>query len=266
MGFFCEIKHYLRVYRRYLSTSASQAMSFRTSFVLLIIMDLLFTGSSYFKISFIYDHIEVIDHWVRNQLMFFVTFMLALNALNTTLLSTNFWMFSDDLKTGNLDYILLKPVSSIYIVFFRYIKPSGIPNILLTHSLLIYFGMQNNLGFIEWLMLPFLIVLSFTLYALIQFVISCSMFWLIEGLGINFLRLQMQELARWPDFIFSKYIRTVFMSAIPILLVGSGPVHFIFDRSYWYLIPLMLLLCFILYYLLHFIWSRGLTHYDSASS
>ena len=198
--------------------------------------------------------------------MFFVTFMLSLNALNTTILSTNFWMFSEDLKTGNLDYILLKPVSSIYIVFFRYIKPSGIPNILLTHSFLIYFGIQNSLGLLEWLMLPFLLMLSFILYALIQFVISCAMFWLIEGLGINFLRLQLQELARWPDFIYGKYIRTLFMSALPILLVGSGPVHFIFDRSYWYLLPLMILVSTILYIILHFLWEKGLTHYDSASS
>ena len=261
-----EIKHYLSVYKRYLSTSTSEAMSFRTSFVLLIIMDLLFTSSAYFKISFIYDHVSVISHWDRSELMFFTAFMLCLNALNNTIISTNFWMFSEDLKTGNLDYILLKPVSSIFIVFFRYLKPSGLPNIILTHSLLIYFGVQVGLDIIEWFMLPLLLLLSFVLYSLVQFVMSCAMFWLIEGMGINFLRMQMQEIARWPNFIFEKYTRVLFMTVIPVLLVGSGPVYFIFDRSYWYMVPAMIVACIILYYVLHFLWNRGLVHYDSASS
>ncbi len=266
MSLIKELNHYFQVYKRYLSTSLSEAMSFRTSFVLLIIMDLLFTSSAYFKIDFLYNNVQSISIWDRGQFMFFVAFMLSLNALNTTLLSTNFWMFSEDLKTGNLDYILLKPVSSIYIVFFRYIKPSGVPNILLTHSALIYFGLQNNFSIWQWMSLPLLLFIAFILYALIQFTMSCAMFWLIEGLGINFLRLQMQELSRWPEFIFQRYVKVIFLAFIPVLLVGSAPVHFLFNLSYWYYIPAMSFACIILYFILHFLWNKGLTYYDSASS
>jgi ABC-2 type transport system permease protein len=266
MKFFNELKHYLSVYKEFVATSTSQAMSFRTSFVLMIVMDIFFFLSALLTVDFIYDHVAEIGSWRREELMFFITFMLNVDHLHMILLSHGFWRFSDDLKSGDLDYTLLRPLSSIFIVFFRYFKPSSIFNSILTTSALIYFGSKLGFGLWQWCVLPFLIILAFILLALLEFIISCAMFWLVEGLGINFLRMQMQSVSRWPDFIYSYYTRKVLTFVLPVLLIGSGPVHFILDPSQWYWIVVMFIAVITCYYVLHFIWNKGLNHYDSASS
>ncbi len=266
MKLFSETKHYLSVYKKFISTSVSEATSFRTSFILMIFMDIFFFLSAILTVDFIYDHVATIGSWKRPQLMFFISFMLTVDHLHMLLLSHNFWRFSDDLKSGNLDFTLLRPLSSIFIVFFRYFKPSSIPNSFISTGTLIYFGMQNGFGPTQWILLPFLVILAFILLALLEFIISCAMFWLVEGLGINFLRMQMQQLSRWPDFIYGYFTKKLLTFGVPVLLIGSGPVHFLLDINNWPYLLGMIIACIGCFYFLIFLWNRGLNHYDSASS
>lgn len=260
------IKHYAQVYRGFVSTSFTEATSFRLNFLLLIIMDLFFYVSVLATVSFIFDHVETIGPWNRTQLMFFMSFMLVIDHLHMTFVSESFWMLSTHLKTGELDFTLLKPVNSIFTIFFRHVRPSSLCNIFVTWGLLIYYGRQVPLTTLDWICLPPLIVLSFTLLCLVEFIIASSMFWVTEGLGINFLRMQIQQLARWPDYIYATLSRKILTIALPVLLIGSAPVHFLFDKSrYWPLggMIVAILGCLVV---LRWIWARGLRRYDSASS
>ncbi|EQC45633.1 ABC transporter permease [Bacteriovorax sp. Seq25_V] len=266
MKIFKEINHYLQVYGKFASTSISEATSFRTSFILMIFMDVFFNLSSLFTISIIYDHVSLVGNWNKDQLLFFTCFMLVVDCFHMLFLSHGFWRFSDDLKTGNLDYTLLRPVSSIFTVFFRHFKPSSIPDLFLTVGLLIYFGIKVGLEIWQWIAIPFLVLISFTLLALIEFIISCAMFWLVEGLGVNFLRMQLQSMSRMPDFIYNPFMKRVLTFCIPILLVGSGPVQFLFDASKWDYVAYMIAAIILCYYFLIYLWNKGLNFYDSASS
>lgn len=260
------IKHYLSIYKMYVATSVSEASSFRLNFVLLIVMDIFFYLSALLTVSFIYDHISTIGPWNRDQLLFFVAFMLTIDHLHMTLLSESFWILSEDIKTGRLDYTLLKPVHSIFIVFFRYFRPSSFINIIFTWSALIYYGLKVDLPIVSWILLPLLVLLSFILLAIIEFIITTSMFWLTEGLGINILRMQFQQLARWPDFIYNPLAKRALTFFFPILVIGSAPVKFLLQPTS--ASPLLGLLVAIIasYFFLIFIWKKAIAHYDSASS
>jgi ABC-2 type transport system permease protein len=248
------------------STSFTLAMSFRLNFFLLILMDLFFYFSSLATVSIIFDHVQTIGPWSKEQLMFFTSFMLCVDHLHMTLISESFWVFSRDLKNGNVDFILLRPIHSIFSVFFRHVRASSLCNIFIIWACLIYYGNQINLSVLAWVTLPFLVLLAFTLLAILEFIISTSMFWMTEGMGINFLRMQMQNLSRWPDFIYSKLSRRVFKVFFPILLIGSAPVHFLLDQSAWIYLVYLVMAIVISYLALLTIWKVALRQYESASS
>lgn len=260
------VQHYLKVYYQFVSTRLAEASSFRLNFFLMVLLDLTFYMVTLSTVDFIYGHVEVIGPWNRNQLMFFISYMLAVDHLHMTFLSESFWVFSTDLKQGNFDFTLLRPISSIFIVFFRYFRPSSFLNIFTVWGVLYYFALKSSLALPSLILLPILVLLSFTLLALIEIIISTGMFWLTEGLGVNFFRMQMQEIGRWPDFIFSGLGKRFFRVAIPVLLIGSPSVRFLLDFKQAHLLIAQLVAIVLLRILLHYVWKTGIKAYDSASS
>ena len=199
-------------------------------------------------------------------MLFFVSYMLFLDNLHMMLFSQSFWEFSFSLRMGQMDYVILKPVSSIFTVFFRHFRLSSCFNTPLFLGSLIYFGVKVNLSPLAWISLPFFIVLSMSLLLLIEFNLSALMFWMIEGNGINFLRMQLQQLGRWPNFIYQTIPKRIFTILIPILVVGSAPVHILLDQPLWSLFIWMLVAIVLLSLLLKWVWGLGLRQYESASS
>lgn len=260
------IKHYLSIYRKFIDTCFAEASSFRLNFSLLILMDIIFYVSSIFSVDFIYDHVNTIGGWTRYQLLFFISFMLTIDNLHMGVLSESFWMLARHIKTGDLDYIILKPVNTVFNIFFRYFRPSSLFYSFVVWGVLIYFGIKVELSPLSWALLPILVLLGFSLMAFMEFIISALMFYMIEGIGINFLRMQVQNISRWPDFIFSPLPKRVFTLVVPALVVGSAPVKFLLDNNQWMLLLNLVIANIVTLGVLCLVWPIALRKYESASS
>ncbi len=260
------ILHYLRVYREFVNTSFSEAMTYRLHFMLLILMDLAFYAATLGSVSFIYDQVETIGLWKREEFLFFVSFVLAIDHLHMTFVSPNFWQFSFDLRTGKLDFVLLRPIGAIFSIFFRTVRPASLVNIVVPWGCMIHYGMEAGLPSWGWVALPALVLAGLCLYVSLEILLSMSMFWFVESMGINFVRIQFQRIARWPDFVYGYYGRKLFTFVFPVLLVGSAPVRFLFDPTdYWPLVGLAAAVGAT--WLLTGVFFRlGLRAYESASS
>lgn len=260
------LKHYLSVYQNFVSTSVSEAMSFRTSFILLILMDIFFYFSVLFSVDFLFDHMLSIGPWSKYEVLFFISFMLNIDTIHMGVFSSNFWMLGFNIRTGGLDFDLLKPTHSIFICFFRHLKPSSLVTAPVAWGLLYYYGSKIDLSLLDWILIPPLLLCGLALLCVLEFILSTSMFWLVEGMGINFLRMQMQQLARWPDFVYKYTYQKVFTFGVPILLIGSAPVHFLLDKSKWPYMAGMGAAFVVSTVILLKIWDKALRQYDSASS
>ncbi len=238
-------------------------MSFRFNFSLQVFMNLCFMGTFFFISSFIFNHIEHIGFWNQTQFFFFLSFLFALDQIHFVAFSSNFWIFSEDVRLGNLDFHLLKPVSSLFIILTRYISVSGLVTAILPFLLAIYFGWKLNLPLMSWLSLPLCLLVSLSLLLGLEILISMFNFVSIEGSGINQTRLQLQHFCRWPDFIYKDSLR-LFM--IPMLAITSFPVRFLLDNNYWSWFLFMILGTFLLWILIYFLWLKSVELYESPSS
>ena len=69
-----------------------------------------------------------------------------------------------------------------------------------------------------------------------------------------------------PNFIYKMQVRMFFTWGIPVLMIGSAPVHFLFNHERWKLLLMMMVFCFIWGMILNVIWNKALQSYNSASS
>ena len=260
------MKQYLEVYKNFIGCSLTEELSFRVNFVMLLIVDLIFTLSTLGAAIVLFQHVDTLGPWSKDQLLFFLCFMMLVDDFQGMVLSSNFWMLSLDLKMGNLDFTFLKPINSLFPMFFRYLRPSSIVSLTADIVLLIYFGQKLNFDLVQFIALIPLAILAITLRFLIEMVISLTMFWTTEGVGINFIRLQLQSLSRWPDFIYKGMAKRLLSTILPVLLIGSAPMHFVFDFNQWQqMITLVVLIIFFSFFL-KVLWSQAKKRYESASS
>ena len=258
------MKKYLSVYREFFKSSLSEDLSFRANFILQSLMNASFIGVYFFTSIFIFDHIEQIGIWNKDQFLFFLCFALFVDQIHYLIFSFNFWIFSDEVRLGAFDFTLLKPYPSLFITFFKRLATPGVFTVVLALCMLIYFGLKTDLSAWMWLSLPFCVVLSLALLLSIEVLISIFNFFTIEGIGINQARLQVQQLCRWPDFIYKNPAR---LWLLPFLAITSIPVRYLLNFSYWiWLVLLFAGVCLLWSMIIFFIWPKALNFYESASS
>lgn len=265
-GLLRTLKQHAGIYSLFVKNCFAEAMSYRLHFVLLVVMDILFYLSVIGTVEFLFLHLDQIGSWNRTDFLFFMAFMLAVQHLHMTFVSENFWRFAEDVRMGQLDFILLKPANSLFVSFFRTIRPGTLLNGFFPWGYLIYFGLQLQLAWWQWLILPVLVLFGLTLMVAVEILMSLSMFYTVESMGVNFLRMQLQQVSRWPDLVYQTAARRLFTFLIPVLLIGSAPVHFLKDPSQWQGLVKMLVAIIVCSLLIAWGWRRGLRAYESASS
>lgn len=260
------LKYYAGIYGQFFSTCAAESMSFRFNFFLYILLEGAFYLGVFGPVEIILKQLGHAGVWNHSQWMFFLSFVLTIDWLHMLIVSENFWMLAEHIRMGGVDYALLRPASALFTLFFRQIRVAVLPNGLLCLSLLIYFGQKAHLTPWAFALLPLMLLFAFATKLVFEIIMACGIFWVTEGLGVNFIRIQTQALARWPEFVYRGKARLVFVYLFPVLLMGSGPVHFLFDfKNYAYLL-LQGILTQALMLFLAWLWPLALKHYESASS
>ena len=257
------VSKYFFLYREFFKTSLSRELSFRSNFLIQSVMNLSFIGMYFFTSLFIFNHIEHIGLWNKTEFLFFLSFVFAVDQTHYLFFSLNFWEFSGDVRLGNLDFRLLKPFHTLFTVLLRNIAVPGLFTVCVSYLMLIYFGIHADLSALLWLSLPFCLLLSLFFLLGIEVLISLLNFFTVDGVGINQLRLQVQHLCRWPDFIYRNPGR---LFLIPFLVITSVPVRWILDVSYWSFLLMMFCGLVLIWSVIFFLWPKALTFYESPSS
>ncbi len=257
---------YCQVFCQQLVNSTSKLLAFRISFIATILAEAASFLTVYLSAELIFSHINELGSWQREEFMLFLFWVQSLLSLHLALISANFWNLSDEIRTGKLDFRLLRPLSSLFDIFTAYIRPASLCTFPLYICCFIYYGTTIGLPWLSWLVAPLLFCLSFALQVFIEIAIAMAMFWTTSGDGINFIRLNSQQVQRWPDFVYPETFRTLFTRIIPILIAGSFSCRFLLGTGTWsevtYFIGAIVASLLVILRL----WRTALLRYESASS
>jgi ABC-2 type transport system permease protein len=260
------LKPYFFVLYQLVLNAIAKIASFRFNVILNVIVELSAFFTTYLTARFVFDHVDQIGPWNRSQFMLYIFWYQTVMCVHSSVLAPNFWNFSTEVRTGSLDFRLLRPLGSVFDVFTAIQRPASLLIVPLNVALLIHYGIETHLTTIAWILLPLLIAISLALVFLIEMSISMSVFWTTSGDGINFLRMQGQQLQKWPDFIYPRGIRRLFSTVLPILIAITFPVRFVFDQREWMGIVWTLVAIALFWFACAFLWRQGLKKYESASS
>ena len=117
--------------RLYAGRDALRELAFRMNFLVKIFVEILWLGILIAFYETIFAKTKMVADWDRYQYLFFLGFYFALGGLLETLFMENCNNFADLVRTGDLDFYLLKPMDEQFLVSCKHIDWSCAPNVLL---------------------------------------------------------------------------------------------------------------------------------------
>lgn len=259
---------YLRLYGYFLRFSFSKAMEFRAEFWTRVVMDVVYysVNLEFFRLLFL--HTGVLGSWTEPQVMIFVAGYLIVDSINMTVISNNMFMLPLLVNKGDLDYYLVRPVSSLFFVSVRDFAAASFVNFLMASGILVW-ALERYPGHFPAARLAafilFLLNGAFLFYCLrVSFVLP--VFWTHSSRGFDQLFWSLTRFMERPDSIFTGWVRRALMFALPFSLMASFPARILFQGPTIQLVATMFGVTAVFFGLLLLYWRFALRAYSSASS
>ncbi len=259
---------YLRLYLYFLRFSFSRALEFRLDFFFRVVMDVFFYGTQLAFFGVLYGQTSELGGWDLPQALIFISGFFVIDALHMTFVANNMWMLPILVNKGDLDYHLLRPVSSLFFLSLREFAANSFLNLALAGGLLGW-ALASYEGPLETeRVLTFLglILNGAFLYYVIHICFLIPVFWLHSARGLGEMFQAVAKYGERPERIFRGYLRRALVTVLPLSLVASRPAQVLFEGlTPPVLVHISVVTATAFAFLLWF-WRRALRSYSSASS
>ena len=262
------MKRYVRLYLYFLRFSFSKAMEFRVDFFFRILMDCIYYIVNILFFKVIYLHTPVLAGWREDEIMVFVGAYILVDALNMTIFSTNLWWLPWLINKGELDYYLIRPVRPLFFLSLREFSASSFMNLIIAGGFLVYALSQYqgsfNVG--DLFLFALLIINGTLLYFCIQMLTILPVFWTQSTRGFVDLFYTLGLAMERPHRIYKGVFKVLFTTILPFALIASFPVQVFLEGADLLTMLHLTTVTAVFFFLLNYVWSRGLKIYSSASS
>ncbi|MBC7539515.1 MAG: ABC-2 family transporter protein [Bacteriovorax sp.] len=265
------MKRYAILYLHFLRLSFTRALQFRLDFSFRIVMDFIFYAVNIIFFKIIYLHTPLLAGMTEDQMMIFVASYLFLDSLVMTFLANNIWMLPVYINKGDLDYYLVRPVSSLFFLSLRDIAANSIINMIGAFSILVWSFKNYNESFTLFHMVIYVLFIlnGLGLYYLVRMMFVIPVFWTHSSRGFDELFYGVSQFMERPIDLFRGQFKRFLTTIVPFGLIVSFPVKMLFSINIYeakYLMIHMILVTIVFTVIFRWCWNLGLKNYSSASS
>ncbi len=248
-------------------------LAFRGNFLVKVSVEVIWLAIIIAFYRTIFAQTNFIAGWSEHEYFFFVGCFFAINGLIETLFLENCNEFAELVRTGDLDFLLLRPIDEQFLMSCRKIDWGTAPNLLMGGGIMVF--SLAKMG--DWHFDPVRTVVFFITFACGTLIAYCFMLlltslsvWMVRNQSLMEMWWLFSSLARYPKEIFRNTwaapVGNFFTYILPILLVVNVPadamVRVLSPRAVGYTIASSA----ILFAVSRWFFRRALRSYRSASS
>ncbi len=263
------LRRYARIYGALWTNSVVREMSFKGNFLLWIFVEVLWFALQLAFVAVIYQHTDHIADWTKWQVVLLMGASHFIQQIFLALFLTNCTNLSEFVRTGRLDFLLLLPVNTRFIVSLRQVDLGGFVNAASAVAVMVYALRQLHVMPSVWQIAGFMVLaaLGVFIHYTLMFLLASVSFWTVRAQGIVWGYYSLFNIARLPDAAFRGFFKVFFTYAVPMLLVANVPAKLLAAKLSSPLeMLLMLATCLVCWEVSQAGWRLSLRHYTSASS
>jgi ABC-2 type transport system permease protein len=264
------ISRYLGIYFALWKNSVAREMSFKTTFILWICVECLWFGLQLSFISVIYLQTSNIASWSEWQVVLLVGTSQLIQQVFHAFFLINCTQLSELVRTGKLDFLMLLPVNTRFIVSLRQVDLGAFVNATLAIAVIVFAAVKLHLHptFLQLAGYLFLCLAGIIIHYSLMFLLAGISFLTVRAQGIVWGYYNLFQIARLPDEAFQRgAFKAFFTFAIPMLLVSNVPARLLAQKVETPGFTLLLLgMCVVCWAVSEWGWRQCLRRYASSGS
>ena len=231
--------NYTRVWTTFLRNALVREMMFRGNFLINVITRAFWFCAQITLFEIIYRNVDTINDWTRPQYFAFMATGMLINSIIEALFMPNCANFSEMIRTGNLDFVLVKPIDTQFLISCEKMELAMINQSLLALGLLGYALVQIGEPISAMQIMAYLafVVVGVGFFYSLMIAMASTSIWLTRNQGLYDFWFYITVFARYPRSIyngvdaqrleFCEILQGTFTWMIPILLVVTVPARVI---------------------------------------
>ena len=259
---------YARVYLAFVRNCLVREMEFRANFIFSTAANTSWALLSMVLTALIFGNVREVAGWDLDRMFILTGTFVLIEHATSVLFQPNMAKLSQLVNKGELDFVLMKPMSSQFLVSTRYVDFKDLPGMFVGLAYVAIgvgrLGLQPSaLDVGQFLLLLLCALLS--VYA-IWFITVTFALWTGRINNIAYLIMPFMDLGRMPSDIFRGLLRPLVTFVIPIAVISTLPSRALLGVLEPGMTPYQVGLTGALLWASHRFWNYSLTRYTSASS
>ncbi|MEM9186411.1 MAG: ABC-2 family transporter protein [Planctomycetota bacterium] len=227
------VPRYARLLYTFARNSLIRDMTFRSNFIIEVLSSMSWMVMNLGFYTLIFQYTGNIAEWQQHQFFVFIATTMFINSLVQAMFMPNMQELSELVRTGGLDFALLKPIDTQFLISLRKISWSSLGNfgvacLLLAYSLSRLEGQGPSL----WaaVLYPLYVVSGVLILYSVMVSLAATSIWLGRNQSLYDFWFYITNFSRYPMEIYGgsflgEALRGVFTFVIPILVVINVPAR-----------------------------------------
>lgn len=259
---------HLKLWRRFFAQAIVRETQFRAHFVSTLVVSIVQLGLGVVPILLLFGYTSDVRGWSQPNVFVLVGIFQIVTGLIAAFVAPNMFRMTTYITQGELDVVLVRPVSSQFYLTLRWINVAELGDVVLGLAVLVfglvYSGASPNAG--EILQAVVLAGCGLVLLSCVWSAMSYLAFWLQSVNPIGNIFIELLESGRYPLAFFPIGVRAFFTFAFPVGFASTFPAQAILGELGWLPVAGGVALSLVAVLLVRALWRLGLRSYASASS
>ena len=262
------VRRHGRLWRRFVLQALVRETHYRANVIATYSVGLLQMAISLIPVLLLFSFTDDINGWSQGEVIALSGMYQLAVAILWFGIETNMERISLYMRQGDLDLILIRPVSGLFYVMLRWVKPAEIFMILSGLALTVI-GLARagtTPDAVGILQSALLLAAGIVLITCAWTAVVLTAFWFTTTGPVSQVASDLLQAGRYPLSFYPTAVRLFFAFVFPVGFVSTFPVEALVGRGSWTITLTGLVLAALALILLRAWWHFGLRSYSSASS
>jgi ABC-2 type transport system permease protein len=259
---------YAKLLTTLVKINIQQELAYRANAIVSILLNLMWLGWELLSLSIIFSNTATLGGWGPGELIALLGVFRLVNMLMAALIWPNTEKFNTGMRDGSLDYTLLQPVNSLFLISFSRIIVWRVWDLVLAAVLIVVGTSMSGGSATPFNLLSFVLLVASgaTIIYSLWIVMMAFTFWFVKFDNNVTILQALLDAGRYPATVYPTWLRLIVTFVVPIAVATTVPMQALRGDLTWWQVLLFLGVGVASLLVASQVWKAGMRRYSGASS